>query len=703
MGKFSNVKLYVVGLALVLAQATVYGQSKGTMVEDAQALFDAKDYKRAYDAYDKLNAKYPKDLDFKFKLGLCCLNFTEKKARAVEVFEGIKIEVKSPDAAFYLGKAYHMNYKFDKSITELEEFKNTNKNTSKEGQAMITEADKLIRNCKAAKTLIEGKITADFQNLNSVNTDEDEYGPAITTDEGVMVFTYKGKKSVGGKVNIQLQPDEAEGEYHEDVYVTVMGPDSTWGTPQSVAEINTNGHDAAISISPDGRYIFMFQSSETNNGDIYMSVLTGTTFSKPEPLNENINSQAWEGSCSISSDGQILYFSSERPGGKGGRDIWASVKINGDWGPAINLGSAINTEFDDDAPFIHPDGITLFFSSKGHNSIGGYDIMFSIMKEDQWTEPKSMGMPLNTTEDDLYYVINSRGDKGYFSSNRPAGEGGKGGEDIYTVSPGILGDKPVCAVLKGVVYGNDKPVEAVIEVTKNKDGKLVGPFYSNNVTGKYLFAISPGSSYRIKVTSEGFAPIVEDVDITTLDKFMEVKKDFYLYYPKNDTAKAVVTTTTVPPTNTVVVKLTNETPTVAATPTVAVSNEPCSASNLPDLSPIKGKSLNDPSVYQQMLQLAGEYCASGMVFKVQIGAYRKPQNFKYKNLKEFGTAEVSDYPDGITRFTQQQFTTVNKAEALRQKVIAKGQKDAWIVAFVNGKRYTLEELINLDFLGKSIN
>jgi len=92
-----------------------------------------------------------------------------------------------------------------------------------------------------------------------------------------------------------------------------------------------------------------------------------------------------------------------------------------------------------------------------------------------------------------------------------------------------------------------------------------------------------------------------------------------------------------------------------------------------------------------------------MVFKVQIGAYRKPQNFKYKNLKEFGTAEVSDYPDGITRFTQQQFTTVNKAEALRQKVIAKGQKDAWIVAFVNGKRYTLEELINIDFLGKSIN
>ena len=160
MGVSINVKLYVTGLMLVLLQCTVYGQSKGTMVEDAQALFDAKDYVKAYDAYDKLNAKYPKDFDSKFKLGLCCLKYTAKKARAVEVFEGIKIEVKSPDAAFYLGKAYHMNYKFDKAITELEEFKTNNKNTSKEGKANLIEADNLIRNCKAAKSLIEGKITA---------------------------------------------------------------------------------------------------------------------------------------------------------------------------------------------------------------------------------------------------------------------------------------------------------------------------------------------------------------------------------------------------------------------------------------------------------------------------------------------------------------------------------------------------------------
>lgn len=694
MGHSTNVKLYLTGLFIILLSCTVHGQSKGDMVESAQVAFDNKEWPKAYDLYDKLNAKYPSDIDFKFKLGLCCLNFTEKKARALEVFQALKADVKSPVSAFYMGKAYHMNYKFDEALKEFEEFKASTKNSSKEEKAMNIEADMLIKNCESAKNLIDQKVVANFKNLKGVNTEGDEYGPAITTDESIMIFTYNGKKSMGGKQNIQGQPDEEDGEYHEDIYISIMGPDSIWGPPQSVASINTNGHDAAISISPDGRYIFTYQSSETNNGDIYVSVLSGTTFSKPEPLNEYVNSQEWEGSCSISADGQFLYFASERKGGYGGRDIYASVKINGDWGPAINLGPKINTQYDDDAPFIHPDGVTLFFSSMGHNSIGGFDIMYSLYKEDQWTEPRSMGIPLNTTEDDRFYVINSRGDRGYFSSNRPSSDG-KGGEDIYTVEPGILGEKPIVALLKGVVYGNDKPIEATIEVTKNKDGKLIGPFSSNNITGKYLMAISPGSTYRIKVMAEGFEPVLEDIDIVKLDKFMEVKKDFYLYPP--GAATTAPTDTTIATTTTAV------TPTVTETQTTVVTNEPCSTSNLPDFGPIKGKSLNDPAVYQQMLQMVGDYCANGLVFKVQIGAYRKPQNFKYKNLQEFGSAEVLDYPDGITRFTQQQFTTINQAEKLRQKAIGKGQKDAWIVAFINGKRYTLEELIAVDFLGKAIN
>jgi hypothetical protein len=135
----------------------------------------------------------------------------------------------------------------------------------------------------------------------------------------------------------------------------------------------------------------------------------------------------------------------------GGRDLYVSERVNGDWGPRSKSRSHQSIlQYNEDAPFIHPDGITLFFSSQGHKSIGGYDIMYSIKKDNSWIEPLSMGIPLNTTEDDRYYVINAKGDVGYFSSNR-GGAGGKGQQDIYTVTPGMLGEKPILALLKGSV------------------------------------------------------------------------------------------------------------------------------------------------------------------------------------------------------------------------------------------------------------
>jgi hypothetical protein len=141
---------------------------------------------------------------------------------------------------------------------------------------------------------------------------------------------------------------------------------------------------------------------------------------------------------------------------------------------------------------------------------------------------------------------------------------------------------------------------------------------------------------------------------------------------------------------------------------VMAEEEPVAATGpcnhkLPNFSNLKGKSLNDEKVYDDLLAAAGNYCAEGLVFKVQVGAYKNPTNFTYSNIKSLGRVESETYPDGITRFTQKEFNTLKAAEKHRRKAIAKGQKDAWIVAFANGKRYTLEDLIMLDFLGKPIN
>ncbi len=719
MGKL---KFLLSVLILFISLATV-AQNKDVS-EEAAYYFDIKDYKKAYELYDKLYTQVPKNFEYKFRLGYCSLFYPEKKARAIEIFEDIKRTDKSPDADYYLAKAYHINYKFDQAIVSYEAFIVAKGDKLKPEDKLFVEDAKLgVMNCNNGKELIAKKIVADIKNIGGpINTNETEGVPVISADESIMIYTYIGQKSTGGLLNDMLKPDKVDGAYRLDIFMANRSTDSTWNEPKGISSLNTNANDAAVALSPDGQVLFTFVSDVKNPGDLYSSNLAGSDWSKPEKLNPNINSEFWEGSCSITSDGRYLYFASERPGGLGGRDLYVSEKVNGDWGPAQNLGPMINTQYDEDAPFIHPDGITLFFSSQGHKSIGGYDIMYSIKKENNWIEPLSMGIPLNTTEDDRYYVINAKGDVGYFSSNR-GGTGGKGEQDIYTVTPGMLGEKPVLALLKGSVYVDDRPTEAKIEIIKKETNEAIGPYYANSKTGKYLMAITPGHGYKIKITVTGMDPIEEEIDVEKLQKFVEIRKDFYVYSPGFENKKNQISVKTIldsllnTATNVETFKndanLATVTETLTATPTkttsavtepvIADPKVPCDGSSMPDMSALKGKSLNDAAVYKQLMDLAGKICIEGLVFKVQIAAYKHPENYKYGHLKQFGAPEVTNYPDGITRFTQLSFATMKEAEAARQKIMAKGQKDAWLTVFVDGKRYTLEEMILVNFNSKAIN
>ncbi|MBC7695974.1 MAG: PD40 domain-containing protein [Burkholderiales bacterium] len=707
-------KLNFLLLVFIFVTGFLTAQNKDVK-EEAAYYFDSKDYKKSYELYDKLYTQVPKNFEYKFRLGYSSLFYPEKKARAIEIFEDIKRTDKSPDVDYYLAKSYHVNYRFDEAITSYEAFIVAKGNKIAEEDLPFMEDAKLgIANCNNGKELIAKKIVADIKNIGApINTDELEGVPVISADESIMIYTYVGKQSTGGLLNDFLKPDKEEGVYHEDIFISTRN-DSTWNQPVGISSLNTNANDAAVALSPDGQTLFSFVSDVKNPGDLYFSSLSGSEWSKPEKLNPNINSEFWEGSCSITADGRYLYFASERPGGLGGRDLYLSEKINGEWGPAVNLGPSINTQYNEDAPFIHPDGITMFFSSEGHKSIGGYDIMYSIKKENSWIDPLSMGIPLNTTEDDRYYVINAKGDVGYFSSNR-GGTGGKGQQDIYMVTPGILGEKPILALLKGSVYVNDKPSEARIEVIKKETNTVIGPYYANSKSGKYLMAISPGSGYIVKIIVEGMEPIEEEIDVEKLQKFVEIKKDFYLYTSGFESKKNQISVKTIldsllnTGTNAETFKndanINNivDANVKAADPVNTATLAPCNGGVTPDFSEIKGKSLNDAAVYKKLMDIGGTMCAEGLVFKVQIAAYKNPENYKYGHLKQFGAPEIVNYPDGITRFTQLSFSTLNEAEKARQKIIGKGQKDAWITAFIDGKRFTLEELIMVNFAGKAIN
>lgn len=780
---------YMVALAFIVFASQLQAQSRSTLEDQGYDALNTRQYVKAYEIFDKLHSRYPKEIDYQFKLGICCLNYPEKKGRAIEIYKDMKEKYKTLEIEVYLGKAYHRNYKFEEALETLRPLVDVlGKSTRKEDKLLLDDVKLTISNCENGIYLMQNKVFADIKNIGPpINTPELEGVPIITADESQLIYTYVGVKSTGGKLDDSGKSDPINGLYRSDVYIATRDATGTqWNKPEPLTALNTAGEDAVIAISPSGQTLFTYLSSATNPGDIMVSKLVGTEYTTPIALNSNINSvDFWEGSCSISADGKFLYFASDRPGGEGGRDIWVSENIDGDWGPAVNMGPNINTPYNEDAPFIHPDGITLFFSSQGHQSIGGYDIMFSLKEGNEWTKPKSMGIPLNTTEDERYYVINSKGDKGYFSSDR-TGTGAMGQQDIYMVTPGILGEKPIVALIKGTVYADDRPIEAKIEVIKTAQKEDIGPFTANNKTGKYLMALSPGFVYRIKVSAEGYDYIEEDLDIENIGGYMEQSKDFYLYSesyaatsnpPKKPGVKTItkeeaplkevkqepvatnnesnqetrtesdnnITSTDsyqksesadnkesenaygnaaaerntgdekkpeseynspdpVLSTNTSGTKKKKEKSADKQSSETVASNSsaPCNSS-LPDLNNLKGKTLNNEANYNQLLSLAGDYCSGNIVFKVQIGAYRNPNNFSGSALKTLGKVESESYPDGITRFTQKEFNTLKKAEAHRQKVIGKGQKDAWIVAFVDGKRYTLEDLIMIDFEAKPIN
>jgi outer membrane protein OmpA-like peptidoglycan-associated protein len=244
----------------------------------------------------------------------------------------------------------------------------------------------------------------------------------------------------------------------------------------------------------------------------------------PVKLNENINSSKWEGSVSVSADGSVLYFSSEREGGFGGKDIYRSKRLpNGQWGKATNMGPAINTPYDDDAPVIHPDGITLYFSSQGHNSMGGFDIFNTTLNDSGfWSKPVNLGYPVNTTDDDIFYAPTADNKRAYYSSFRNDGFGEK---DIYMITLPEKVEAPL-AVYTGEITSlmGGVPEGATITVKDNATGEVVGVYTPNSSTGKYLFILPPGKNYNITYEAEGYLFQSENLDVSDSSSYRLIHK-----------------------------------------------------------------------------------------------------------------------------------------------------------------------------------
>ncbi|MBL4594001.1 MAG: PD40 domain-containing protein [Flavobacteriales bacterium] len=524
-------------LLIILVVGSAYSQDKLSNKEEKKILEKAEFYyiddeshniPKALKLFEKLSKNKPEDPYYKLMTGICYSHMKNRKAEALEILLQVKVErVDYNEVNFYLGRAYAVNHRFDEAISTYQDYIASD-DVSDDRKA---EARQNIIYCENAKLYMKDSLEVDIKNIGSpINTEYSEYVPAITPDESMMIYTYRGIRSKGGLLDPTGKPDN-DGAYYEDIMVSYKFGDD-WLEPESIADnINTVGHDASIALSVDGQMLFIYNQDKKNGGDIYSSVLVGEDWSKPEKLKGEVNTEAWEGSATLTSDGKMLYFASDREGGFGGRDLYsATLQPDNTWGEIKNLGPVINTRFDDDAPFIHPDRRTMYFSSKGHNSMGDYDIFYTYLSDEGWDEPENVGYPINTIDGDRYYVLSADAKTGYYSTG---GRSEDATHDIYTVSPGHFGKRPILALIVGVTQADGELVEADITVTNDETGELAGKFKSNSTSGKYMLALTPGNKYKIAIEVEGYETKIDYIDIESLATYVEVEHDFNLYSKEN--------------------------------------------------------------------------------------------------------------------------------------------------------------------------
>jgi outer membrane protein OmpA-like peptidoglycan-associated protein len=351
-------------------------------------------------------------------------------------------------------------------------------------------AHKLIADCKFSINAVQHPVPFKPVNMGAaINTADDEYLPTATADESTIIFTRKINNN-------------------EDFYKSVK-VDGQWQTATYLSDqINTpNYNEGAQSISQDGKFLF-FTGCNRPDGlgrcDIYIAQKKGDDWGKPFDLPPPINTPGWESQPSISSDGRTLYFVSNRKGGYGGYDIWKSTLTDKGWGEPENLGPNINTAYDEQSPFIHPDDSTLYFCSNGWPGLGGMDLFVSrLSKDGQWQKPENLGYPINTSGDENGLTLTANGKDAFFSSNNLDGFGGY---DIYTFElPANLRPHIVTYVKGKVADAKTKqPLEAAVEIIDLQKNTPVYQDYSDAEDGNFLATLTSGKNYGLNISKSGY-------------------------------------------------------------------------------------------------------------------------------------------------------------------------------------------------------
>ncbi len=515
-------KLPIIFALALLVPSLIYGQQDGVnkLVSRADKYFKIKNYSEALTSYLEATKAGATGVEINYAIAKC---YTEQddineRIKSIPYFEKTKgIDPIPKNLHLDMGERYHEDGRVKEAIMAFEQHKKTIDPRDKASIRGINRNIEISKN--AMKMLTQAR---DFEVKligGQINTENTEYNPVVSADESVIAYTAlrpnTGKTRTGEKLI-------------EEIYV-VYNETGVLTIPQRV-EIRSNYNTGTAGMSSDGQQMMIFIGGANGTGNLYTIDKEGSGWTAPITMGTPINNLKYlESTASITPDGKVMYFASNRKGGYGGLDIYRSDKgEDGKWGTPKNLGAKVNSKYDEDAPFIHPDQRLLFFTSDGHNTIGGRDIFKTQLVNGSWIKPMNMGYPINTTANDNYFTLTADGRNGYFSSDR---KGGVGGQDIYTLAmPEDAGTIPL-TMLKGKILdaSTGKALPTKIYMIDNETNqKLDFVYHPDPETGSYLIIVPPNKNYDMIIESEGFLPYTLNIDIPNQTYFYELYQQIYL-------------------------------------------------------------------------------------------------------------------------------------------------------------------------------
>jgi hypothetical protein len=414
--------------------------------------------------------------------------------KSIEIYrKGLPIqESYYPYGFVRLGNLEYLEGMYENALQSYKKFLSLNPNNA----SYILKARSGIERCEFSLNAVHHPVQFNPVNLGpAVNTPNDEYWPSLSVDEQTLVITRL------------LKSDNPIIKYQEDFFISHWSGNEWAEMKNAGSPLNTSNNEGAQTISGDGR-LMIFTACNRADGqgrcDLYYSVKSGEEWSLPKNMGKPVNTSYRETQPSIAPDGRTLYFSSDRPGGKGQHDIWVSyLNDNDKWAQPINLGDTINSSGTELSPFIHPDNQSLYFSSDGHLGLGGYDLFVSRRNSNgRWLKPENLGYPINTNRDEIGLIVNPRGNLAYYSSDMNK----VNGKDIYVFDLPVQSQPTMVTYMKGKVFDvtTNTLLKAVCELIDLETGKTVYSFSSDSLTGEFIISIPVHRNYMLNASRAGY-------------------------------------------------------------------------------------------------------------------------------------------------------------------------------------------------------